>query len=508
MSLSRSLIVFGKAMFLVCFGCLSTRAQGTSAKIISAPDCSAENVDPDIKVPTSRDNSQAVEIRLLNVSGHSCYLRGELAANFMTVKKGAPITTNPVQFCYDCGPNRQTRWSEPLLLGNARAMQQTFAWTNKLVPGETPCVQINLLELFLGNKMLVLFQTQNPIFAVCSTIQVSPFSILPKDDATKLQEDGGIAKSLKLTAEKDTYYVGQRIRLRLQVEESDTGALSIEQECQLLFERVRSPEGLTRIDQVGAAWDTDCKVEAASKLSSKRTVTLDINSGHNNRWGGVGEHVIQFIDAGNERGNEWLPSAASNILHLRIVDPSTIKRAWGQSVEGLAANVTIDQDSYGLGQDVALHLAVENFAAVVPIYGASPVWNPCDVLEVEVRDSTGRQISGNHPWPCMGGGPSGAWRYPNGKLIPLEWSLGPLGMLPDRPGVYTVMATWKPFQGNDYSCEFCQVTSDDVAKSKPYVVRSNVASFSILDKHDYNRTGTRSVPDKSGNRKLGNPLVR
>jgi hypothetical protein len=239
----------------------------------------------------------------------------------MTVKKDSPITMNPVPFCYNCGPNRQTRWSEPLLLENAQAAQQTFAWTNELISRETPCVQINLLELFLGNKMLVLFQTQNAIFAVCSTIQVSPFSILPKDNSTKLPKDGGTDKSLKLTAERDTYYIGQRIRLRLEVEESDTGALPIEQECQLLFERVRSPEGLTRIDQVGAAWDTDCKLEGASKLSSKRTVTLDVNSGHNNRWGGVGEHTIQFIDAGNERGNEWLPSAASNILHLRIVEP-------------------------------------------------------------------------------------------------------------------------------------------------------------------------------------------
>lgn len=141
--------------------------------------------------------------------------------------------------------------------------------------------------------MLILFQTQNPIFEVCSTTQVSPFSILPKENAIRLLEDGGTAKSLKLTAERDIYNVGQRIRFRLEVEESDTGALSIEQECPLLFERVRSPEGLTRIEQVEAARNTDCKLEGASKLSSKRIVTLDVNSGHNNRWGEVGEHVIQ-----------------------------------------------------------------------------------------------------------------------------------------------------------------------------------------------------------------------
>ena len=103
---------------------------------------------------------------------------------------------------------------------------------------------------------------------------------------------------------------------------------------------------------------------------------------------------------------------------------------------------------------------------------------------MQVRDSAGQLVRGNHPGACIGGGPSGAWRYPNGKLIPLEWSLGPLGMLPSNPGVYSVVAIWEPFQGTDYSCEFCQVTGDDIAKSKRYDVRSNVVTFSIQGKYD------------------------
>jgi hypothetical protein len=114
MSLSRTLIFFGSAMFLMCVRCLSARAQDAPAKI-SAPDCSAENVDPDIRILTSGNNSQAVEIKLPNASRHSGYSPGELPANFMTAKKGSLITMNFVQFCYNCGPNGQTRWSEPLL---------------------------------------------------------------------------------------------------------------------------------------------------------------------------------------------------------------------------------------------------------------------------------------------------------------------------------------------------------------------------------------------------------
>jgi hypothetical protein len=84
----------------------------------------------------------------------------------------------------------------------------------------------------------------------------------------------------------------------------------------------------------------------------------------------------------------------------------------------------------------------------------------------------------------MGGGPSGAWRYTAGKVVPLERSLDQLGMLPERPGVYTVWATWEPFQGIDYTCELCAVTADYLANAKRYVVRSNVATFTIRDRHD------------------------
>jgi len=485
MNLKWPLILVGKIMLLVlCFSCVTTRAQDSPA--ISAPDCSPENLDPDIRVSTSHDNSQAVRTKLRNVSGHACYLRGELATNFMTVKSGAPITLNPVRSCYNCGPDGKSRWSEPLLLENNHIAHQAFTWANRRISGEIPCVQVNLLELFLNSKMLVLFQTQNPILAVCSQVEVSPFLLGAETDDTNSgasEEDKG-AKMLKLTADADAYYVGQRIRLRLEIEEPDGGEPSVERECSLLFERMRSPEGLTRLDQVASAWDSDCKVTSSTILSSKRVITLDVNSGHNNRWGGVGEHTIEFIDIDNSHGNEWLPKVTSNMLYLHIADPSTIKRTWGKLVDGLAADVTIDRNSYELGKDIPLHLAVENFSASVPIYGASPVFNPCEVLEVQVRDSAGQLVSGNHPQPCMGGGPSGAWRYPSGKLIPLEWSLGPLGKLPTHSGVYSVVAIWEPSQGTDYSCEFCQVTDDDIAKSKRYDVRSNVVTFSIQGKHD------------------------
>jgi hypothetical protein len=484
MKLRRLPILASKFVLLVFIGscwCVAGRAQDSFAKTF-APECSPENVDPEIRVSVSHGDSQMVEISLRNISGHSCYLPGELPANFMTAKSGAEITINPVQVCFNCGQDGKSRWSEPLLLfEGGQTARQTFAWTNKVNAGNGSCFQVNLLEFFLQNKFLVLWQTQNPSLTVCSAIEVRPFSLGIETDDPEISDTN--AKSLKLSAERGTYYEGQAIRLRLEVEEPEIGAPAVEQECARLFERVRSPEGFERIDQVGSAWDTNCKVTSTATSSSKRIVAFDVNSGHNNRWGGVGEHTIQFIDTDGTLPDEWLRRATSNVLHLQIADPATIKRTWGKRVEGLAADVTIDKDSYELGKDIPIHLAVENFSANVPIYGASPVWNPCDVLRVEVRDSVGQLVRGNHPHPCMGGGPSGAWRYATGKVVPLEWSLDQLGMSPERPGVYTVVAIWNPFQGSDYTCELCQVTANEVVNARKFVVRSNVAVFSIRDAH-------------------------
>jgi hypothetical protein len=481
MNLHRPIILVGKTVLLVfCFWAVPSRAQNSPS--ISAPDCSPADVDPDIRISTSHDNHQALDVKLGNVSGHACYLRGELSENFMTVNIGAPITQNPVQTCYSCGRDGKSRSSEPLLLGNAQVAHQTSVWTNKQTSEQQiPCIQVNLLELFLNNKMLILFETQNPILSVCSQVLVSQFLLVAEtnDKNSGDQENEAKARSLKLAADKDTYYVGQRIPLRLDMEGPDTGETSVERECSPLFERVRSPDGMSRFDQVGSTQDSNCKIITSTTLGSKRTVTLDVNSGHNNRWGGVGDHSIQFIDIDNTLGNEWLPEVTSNTIDLHIADPSTMKRTWGKLVEGLAADVTIDKNTYELGKDIPLHLAVENFSASVPIYGASPVFNPCDLLEVQVRDLAGQLVSGINPWLCTGGGPSGAWRYPKDKLVPLEWSLAPLGMLPDRPGVYSVVTIWEPFQGTDDTCEFCQITAYDVTNSKRYVVRSNVVTFAI-----------------------------
>ncbi len=144
-------------------------------------------------------------------------------------------------------------------------------------------------------------------------------------------------------------------------------------------------------------------------------------------------------------------------------------------------DLSLDKDTCALGEDVALHIALENFDADVPVYGYSSFWDPLDAMKIEVRESNGQPAKQTcmHVW--MGGGPAAMWRFPRGMLVPDERSLAGDGVLPDHPGTFTVSVTWNGFRGEDDTCHACQV-SKDFDFTKPYAVaHSRLKSFKITN---------------------------
>jgi hypothetical protein len=96
---------------------------------------------------------------------------------------------------------------------------------------------------------------------------------------------------------------------------------------------------------------------------------------------------------------------------------------------------------------VPLHLATEDLDAAAPVYSWDPVWDPCAVVGIEVRDAGLHSLSVSERLPiwsvCMGHGQAPR-PVTCGKGTPLERSLGEEGWLPNRPGTYTVVMTWVP----------------------------------------------------------------
>jgi len=173
-------------------------------------------------------------------------------------------------------------------------------------------------------------------------------------------------------------------------------------------------------------------------------------------------------------------STTSNTLHLNIADAGAISRNWSPQLKGVAVDVTLDRDAYALGQDIPLHLAVENFAASIPIFGLSN--DGCSSnLGIEVRDAAdGLLVVSNPFFPesiCLSGepitlGPAQLAQYPLGRAFPQERTLQAVSQLPDYAGSFTVAATWTV-----YDCQLCNPN-----ETKPYaVVRSTPRAFRIVD---------------------------
>ena len=91
-------------------------------------------------------------------------------------------------------------------------------------------------------------------------------------------------------------------------------------------------------------------------------------------------------------------------LPIQFADTAAKKRTWGPRAKGSAAEITLDKDTFRIGEDVRLHLAVENFDVEGSVYSADPVWDPCDVAghpEVERRclygEALGRRSTRSGP---------------------------------------------------------------------------------------------------------------
>jgi hypothetical protein len=133
-----------------------------------------------------------------------------------------------------------------------------------------------------------------------------------------------------------------------------------------------------------------------------------------------------------------------------------------------------------LGEDIPLHIAIQNFDAPVPVYYADPVLDPCGLIQIEVRDIYRRTLAREERVMshsvCMDHG-FGPKLYPKGQIVPLERSLKRKGWLPNRPGTYMIVVTWAPSTSaaNDSSVTSAPLTL------VPYAVAEANATIDIVE---------------------------
>ncbi len=454
----------------VLFGSLPTFEQ--MPNLSGASNCVAADFDTYVDFTNDSGDTYTVVINKRNISSHSCSFDGPVYGPSLVPDRIEG--EQPVELCYDCEnrrlPPAQRQIERPITINPGDVAQQSLRWKTKPASASAKCLP---LEWIGEPLMLVVPSLLKP---VCSEVDFSSFTLLPTEEAARIP-DHVEAPALQLTSDKKQYF--ERENFSLHVARTQ-GAAEKPESCPKLYLRQRSPDGRTRLDEVRPLAFKGCKENAVGFQPGDWQSGFEVDSGANSRWEGSGEHTMQVFQLIGSPDDSQLLFLASNVLRVEIADPTLIARKWGRREKGIAADITLDKNTYRVGEDVPLHIAVEDFDASLPLYAWSPTWDPCLAVGIEVRDAGGHPIPPAERLPnrtiCTGHG-FGPVAVAKGKVIPIERSLGAEGWLPSRPGTYTVVVNWG-------TCSGPKPTADKAkpAELTPYAAARATATIHIVEK--------------------------
>lgn len=309
----------------------------------------------------------------------------------------------------------------------------TVGWKTKPPKEGEPCVQpvaVNWPALVVGPTLLK---------QLCSEIEVSAFALgaFPGGHA----EDTS-SETLKLSSPKTSSYTGQKFLLHVSQANPDSMVPPSENECPTFYWKERE-YGRTvfryaiPVTAPACHWPVVGPRTAASDSESGNWQSgFDLLPDFDNTaigWPELKEHAFQLFQ-GVASPDGSMRMMHSNILRVRFDDPSTISRKWGPHTNGLAVNITMDKETFEVGEDIPLHLALGNFDSEEPAFGS---------LSVSVRDpSRTYRLSGVYAGVVWGGPVE---QFPKGKVVPFEATLGRDRVLPKHAGTYEVTATFTPW---------------------------------------------------------------
>jgi len=310
-----------------------------------------------------------------------------------------------------------------------------------------------------------LFRCPALLKRVCSPVQFGGFATGPfRENSLPV---GIEMPSLELFQDSKPYYPGQKFDLEGRASEPAALLPSSPQTCPVMLQRVKNPNGDTQWDQLSYKWCTPDQIVGQGPGGQ---IGLKFDAPQS-AWGNHSVSLIQVLPAG-ENGD--VAMAESNSIHLNTIDTTTMPRHWGPSVKGIAVDVTLDKQTFALGEDIPLHIALENFSADVPVVGMTPLWDPGMVVTIQVRDACQNPIKSSGRRFYMG---HGRWlSYRRGVVVPMEETLKDEGLLPAEPGTYTVTVTWSP-----HTCTGPDCGQSGGVRGQPYATVQDSESFEVFD---------------------------
>jgi hypothetical protein len=413
--------------------------------LTGSSNCTAADFDTTLQFQNGPGDSFTIVVSNLNLASAACVFDGPMYGP--SIVPDRVEGDKPFGLCYFCDerlPNGQVPMHSPITVPHGEIARQTFRWKTAPPNDSVRCLQPKWIA---GPVLLV---TPSLLPKICSDVEVSRFTLAPPEETAPSAGGFGqtiLPQAFQLTAERTRYNAGESFSLELSPIPATPAITPRADSCPTFYLRQRSPEGSTRIDEVQPMTSKGCKTFIPGRRPINHESSFELDSGANSRWEGFGEHQFQVLQLLDSANYAELRLVSSNILSVDIADPAAISRKWGTKVKGIATDVTLEKDTYRVGEDIPLHIAVEDFDAPVEISTWDPLWDPCMTVGVQVQDAQGHLLPANERLPdqtlCMGHG-FGPRPIAKGKLIPIERTLAGEGWLPKNPGTYTIVVTWCP----------------------------------------------------------------
>jgi hypothetical protein len=464
-------VVVAAALGLATFWLLGLPArcysqQNTAATTSGLRGCRGIDLETNLQIVTGPSNLFTVAFTLRNISDVACLLdHGSYGANGSPT---VPDRTAPNGKVFSLSSDSDNRVSgarpssmAPLTLQPGKFAYMTISWKTEPQIETDPCIEpvaINWPALVVAPLLL------KPL---CSDVEVSEFALgaFPNviNSGAAGWDDAGKGV-LRLMSDRSQYYRGERFFLHVSRDNADAMAPTSDDVCPTVYLRERSSDGRTLFRAkspntfVTCHWPTVGEGGAAASAPAPGDWKsgFDLNPDFSDtlgNWDRLEEHSFQVFEVVAVPDNGSVRFVHSNTLRIHFADASAITRKWSQHQKGLGVNVTLDKDTFGLGEDIPLHLAVENFDSAVPVYGSVVPDSLCGVgqfFTIEVHNAAGQVLSTgqrSHGKPSIPGSVclNSVSPYPKGQTVSYEATLGQEGWLPNHPGTYTVVVTLIPW---------------------------------------------------------------
>lgn len=423
--------------------------------------CQSSALDKTVRFDTD-GKTQKIIFGFRNVADQPCSLRPVVRIGLWSIAEQRSTVAIPA--CSSCNASDAAAFAKsmsPFLLEPTQSVAFTIAWPVAADAEAASCRNVD--DIFLNTdasntESFVQIIVGGTALRLCDPVSSGPYRALDSEHG-----DPPRTVPLRLASNTPEYYPDEPIEIHLAADDPAHLLRAALTSCQslLLMQRIRVPTGemrirITDLTSAPSRWqdgyvtmlnsDESSKIYSDPAVAAKFPDEMDYQAGSGWRAEGRSssvEHDAAYISICD---HHWQTIATSNVVQLHAATGAPQKPEWGPQSSGFALSVTVDRDTYKLGQDVPLHIACIRNGQDWTVEKVH--YNPACAPDIQVVDSSGAPVARGLGRQQFRGGPMSDRHVAAGEIVPGGTTLRDAGLLPQAPGTYRVTATWYVPVGN------------------------------------------------------------